>query len=101
MLRYHLGLRVPRERERCWIRIGGERRTWTEGESLVFDDSFNHEVHNDTDEYRAILFVDFLRPLHFPVGLLNRGLIGALRFAPGLRRSKAWHETWETEFHDG
>ncbi len=66
VLRYHLGLIVPREAERCRIRVGEDIRHWEEGKSLIFDDTFNHEVWNDTDETRVVLFVDVLRPLPSP-----------------------------------
>jgi beta-hydroxylase len=66
VLRYHLGLIVPREREDCRIRVGSDFRHWQEGRSLLFDDTYNHEVWNDTDETRVVLFLDLIRPLPFP-----------------------------------
>jgi aspartyl/asparaginyl beta-hydroxylase (cupin superfamily) len=72
ILRCHLGLRVPRKREDCWIRIDDEICRWTEGECLVFDDTFEHEVHNDTEETRAVLFLDFDRPMDRIGTVFNR-----------------------------
>ena len=66
VLRYHLGLIVPEDAEACRIRVGEDIRHWQEGKSMVFDDTFNHEVWNDTDETRVVLFVDVLRPLPVP-----------------------------------
>ena len=66
VLRYHLGLIVPKDAESCRIRVGEDIRHWQEGKSMIFDDTFNHEVWNDTDETRVVLFVDVLRPLPFP-----------------------------------
>ena len=66
VLRYHLGLIVPRDAEACRIRVGEDIRHWEEGKSMIFDDTFNHEVWNDTDETRVVLFVDVLRPLPVP-----------------------------------
>src|SRR5262249_42500357 len=57
VLRYHLGLIVP-DPEACRIRVGNEIGHWREGESLIFDDTFEHEVWNDTDKVRVVLFVD-------------------------------------------
>jgi len=76
VLRYHLGLIVPRQREACRIRVGSDVAHWEEGRSVVFDDTYPHEVWNDTDEERVVLFVDFARPLPFPVSQLNAGVIG-------------------------
>ena len=42
-LRAHLGLVVPEGD--CEIVVGGEARRWAEGKVLLFDDSFEHEVH--------------------------------------------------------
>lgn len=75
VLRYHLGLKIPGEAGQCRIRIGDETQSWREGGSLIFDDSFEHEAWNDTNEHRVVLFVDFVRPLPFPLSVLNRILI--------------------------
>jgi len=48
---------------------------WEEGRSVVFDDTYPHEVWNDTDEERVVLFVDFARPVRFPLSVLNEAVI--------------------------
>lgn len=75
MLRYHLGLIIPGPKGSCRIRVGKDIRTWEEGKSLVFDDSHEHEVWNDSDSYRVVLFVDVLRPVIFPLSLVNRTVV--------------------------
>jgi aspartyl/asparaginyl beta-hydroxylase (cupin superfamily) len=75
MLRYHLGLIIPGKPGAVRIRVGSDVRSWEEGKSLVFDDSHEHEVWNDTDAYRVVLFVDLVRPLFFPFSLINRSII--------------------------
>lgn len=37
--------------------------SWVPGQGLVFDDSYSHSVVNRTDERRAVLFIDILRPV--------------------------------------
>jgi aspartyl/asparaginyl beta-hydroxylase (cupin superfamily) len=95
VLRYHLGLIVPEQKERCRIQVGASVRHWEEGESLVFDDSHDHEVWNDTDELRAVLFVDFVRPVPYPLSVWNRLIVGGLGWAPMARtaakNARAWH----------
>jgi beta-hydroxylase len=66
---------VPRQKEACRIRVDSEVAHWEEGRSVVFDDTYLHEVWNDTDEERVVLFVDFARPLSFPVSVLNNAVI--------------------------
>jgi aspartyl/asparaginyl beta-hydroxylase (cupin superfamily) len=58
-LRCHLGLIVP---EGSRIRIGEKMYQWREGDCLVFDDSFEHEVWNDSDRERIVLIMDFWHP---------------------------------------
>ena len=63
MVRCHLGLRVPADYRRCWIRVDQEILNWREGEWMLFDDTYEHEVRNDTNEFRAVLFLDIDRPM--------------------------------------
>jgi len=58
-LRCHLGIEVP---EGCRLRVGDKWLTWREGECLIFDDSFSHEVWNDSDRRRVVLIVDVWHP---------------------------------------
>ena len=62
---------------------------------MVFDDTFNHEVWNDTDETRVVLFVDVLRPLPFPESLINRLIIKAIGFSPFVLDAKRNQQAWE------
>jgi aspartyl/asparaginyl beta-hydroxylase (cupin superfamily) len=69
-LRYHLGLKVPTNKPPS-IRVKDQIYTWKEGESILFDDSWEHEVYNDCPDTRVIMMVDVLRPLPGPLHLLN------------------------------
>ena len=82
LLRYHLGLIIPAPSSSCRIRVAEEVRSWQEGQSLIFDDSHDHEAWNDSDQTRVILFVDFLRPLPFPLSALNRFAVGRISKMP-------------------
>jgi ornithine lipid ester-linked acyl 2-hydroxylase len=82
LLRYHLGLIIPHDYLNCGIKINGTPYNWRKGQSIVFDDSFEHEVWNNTSQYRVVLFVDFERPLPFPVKYLNRLFLWALAQSP-------------------
>ncbi len=59
-LRCHLGITVPPGD--CAIRVGDETRRWSEGRCLVFDDYFEHEAWNHTDEDRIVLIADLWHP---------------------------------------
>jgi len=51
----HLPLVVPPD---CMYRVGAERRPWQEGRAWVFDDTFEHEAINDSDQPRIVLIFD-------------------------------------------
>lgn len=55
----HLPLVVP---PGCGFRVGGETRSWVEGEAFAFDDTIEHEAWNDSDELRAVLIFDVWNP---------------------------------------
>jgi ornithine lipid ester-linked acyl 2-hydroxylase len=84
VLRYHLGLIVPKPIGSSKIRVGKDLRSWEEGKSMIFDDSHPHEVWNDCDSHRVVLFVDVERPLSFPLSLLNRAIIWVIARSPSV-----------------
>lgn len=55
----HIPLIVP---EDCAIRVGNETRAWRAGEALIFDDSFEHEAWNRSEDTRVILLFEIWRP---------------------------------------
>ena len=95
LVRCHLGLRVPAQASDCWIRVSDQRCHWHEGQCLVFDDTYEHEVHNETQEYRAVLFIDFDRPMDWLGTYLNRGILwlmqGTHYVKDPLRNLSAWN----------
>jgi aspartate beta-hydroxylase len=59
-VRCHLGIQVPEGD--CAIRVGDETRRWAQGRCLVFNDHFEHEAWNHTDEDRIVLIADLWHP---------------------------------------
>lgn len=102
--RYHLGLVVPDDNRDglCWLRVDDDRRAydkrirrviekapkyhWHEGEGVVFDDTLLHDAANESDAPRAVLFLDLIRPLPWPLHVLNRVFLRLARIDPALRR---------------
>ena len=70
-----------------------------DAQSLIFDDTFNHEVWNDTTGYRVVLFVDFARPLWFPFHQLNTAILSVGALAPFLREAGVQQKQWEKKFY--
>lgn len=61
----HLGLIVPRDGD-VRMRVHDRIVRWAEGQTLVFDDTYDHEVWNDTSGTRVVLLIQFERPLRQP-----------------------------------
>jgi aspartyl/asparaginyl beta-hydroxylase (cupin superfamily) len=70
-LRYHLGLRVPKQQPPKLI-VKGQDYHWKEGEGVLFDDSWPHSVVNRSPEMRAVLVIDVRRPLPWLPDMVNR-----------------------------
>lgn len=61
-IRVHLALSVPNDAD-IGIQVAGEERRWEEGQLLVFDDSFEHDVwHRGGTEDRIVLILDLRHP---------------------------------------
>jgi len=101
VLRLHLGVLVPEHNGNLGIRIGSERRSWSEGRVLVFDDAYEHEAWNETDKPRVVLFVDFEKPLRFPANIINRILLRLALLTPYLREGNDNLRRWERQFYSG
>jgi len=56
---FHLPLIVPPD---CALRVGGVEHRWREGEPILFDDTFEHEAWNRSDQPRLILLMDCWNP---------------------------------------
>jgi beta-hydroxylase len=80
LLTCHLGLFTPKA-GRCVMQVGDAMVKWADGKAVVFDDTYPHEVWNDSQELRVILLVQFRRPVRPP------GKWMADLFMWGIRRS--------------
>lgn len=72
VIRYHLGIFVPKEWHKCFINVNGTILHWREGMDIMFDDMYPHYVQNNTNERRVILFLDIKRDFHnYFLNMLN------------------------------
>ena len=55
----HLPLIIPPD---CALRVGGETHVWKEGHCITFDDTFEHEAWNRSDQTRVVLILDSWNP---------------------------------------
>lgn len=73
-LRYHMGIITPNNDE-CNIKIGQDKYSWRDGEDVMFDDTHFHEVTNNTNSVRIILFLDIERPQMGPMKFISKKMI--------------------------
>ena len=60
-IRYQLGVIIPKETEKCYLCVNGEKYNWKEGEDVMFDDTFAHKVYNETEDIRVVVYMDIER----------------------------------------
>lgn len=70
--RYHLGIKVPKNRGKCGLTVNGEYQAWEEGQSFMFDDSLTHCAENYSDDNRIVLIIDVERKLQPLLEWLNK-----------------------------
>lgn len=64
VVRFYLGLSVPRRADgspAAVLKIDGEEYRIGDGEWLLWDDTYPHEVQNDSDQVRSVLLLDVWR----------------------------------------
>ena len=100
LLRGHLAVRVPKEREKCFLRVDDKVCHWEEGKLLVFDDSYRHEVQNNTNEERIVLLLHFDRPMNRLGIFTNAVLMSVIRKTPFVKKAIREHNQWEDKFRE-
>jgi aspartyl/asparaginyl beta-hydroxylase (cupin superfamily) len=84
----HLGLVVPRDGD-VRMRVRDRVVRWAEGETLVFDDTYRHEVWNETEGARVVLLIQAERPMRQPGRWLARLFLGFVRRAAFVQDARA------------
>lgn len=95
ILTAHLGLIVPEPREQCRMTVEQETLLWEEGRTLVFDDTFHHEVWNDTNGLRAVLLIQFRRPVGLMGKLAGEAFLFGVRHSHFVQDARAQIGSWE------
>jgi aspartyl/asparaginyl beta-hydroxylase (cupin superfamily) len=98
IVRAHLGLIIPKDAEKCRLRVGDTINVWHPGKIFVFDDTYEHEVWNDTEEERVILLFDFNRPMRFWGRFLNDVFVRLMKFTAFYQEPKKNMVAFEDRF---
>jgi aspartate beta-hydroxylase len=85
ILRFHLMLSMPRDGNgvpACEMNIDGVPYRLGDGESLLWDDTYPHEVWNRSDQVRIALLLDvWRRDMPFDIALLSQAILLATKTA--------------------
>ena len=98
VLRMHLGVVIPGHKD-CVLVNGGEEYHWEEGKTVLFDDTYEHIAVNTTDEIRAVLFLDIMRPLKQPWAFINWAILRLSIVFPYIWIPYFRHRKWAKNFY--
>ena len=88
IMRFHLGLVIPRQadgRPATIMMIDHQEKRITDGEGMLWDDTYPHEVMNNADEARIALLLDVWRPgMPWDMEILSRLIVRGVQ--TGMRR---------------
>jgi ornithine lipid ester-linked acyl 2-hydroxylase len=94
----HLGLFVPKEKEKCWIQVADKRLKWDEGKCILFDDTYLHEVENETESVRGILLIQIERPCRGVGKFMQRLFLDAVKHSPFVQEARRNIGQWSEAF---
>jgi beta-hydroxylase len=99
LIRAHLGLMVPEPRSQVRMQVGNETVYWEEGSCVLFDDTYRHEIWNDTDGVRVVLLIDVPRPFPPALAFANKAVLRAVRLSPFVTSAVRRLRAWERQFY--
>jgi aspartate beta-hydroxylase len=89
VLRYQLGLSVPLDalgRPAAVLALNDVEHRVGDGQQLLWDDTYPHEVWNNSDQMRLVLLLDVRRPhMPFDLRVLSRALIASVGMVARVR----------------
>lgn len=78
VLRLQIGIDIQ-EPEKCYLRVEDKKMYLKNKELFIFDDTFEHELVNNSEHHRTVLIIDYYKPLPFFYDKLNRIQIKKMR----------------------
>jgi beta-hydroxylase len=92
LLTCHLGLMIP---EGCRMQLADSTIHWREGECIVWDDTYRHEVWHEGATPRIILLVQVKRPLRAPGKQVADLFLAGIRRSPFVQEGKRNMAAWD------
>ena len=94
----HLGLIIPGNAGDCKMRIEDQYIYWEQGKAVVFDDTCEHEVWNNSSEVRVVLLIDIMRPYKGIFSRINKMVVNLIGNSSYVREAMRNHQQWERSF---
>ena len=88
LLTVHLGISVPEPKSGCRMNLDGSLIEWEAGRAIVFDDTYYHEVWNDTAMTRVVLLLHVKRPARLPGRLIGAFFLKCVRCSSYVQSSR-------------
>lgn len=99
LIRSHLGLIIPGKKGDCLMRIDNQKILWGEGKAVVFDDTYEHEVWNNSNQVRVVLLIDIIRPFKTPLAAINKGIINIISKSLFVKNAQKNYQEWEDKYY--
>jgi beta-hydroxylase len=74
-----------------YIKVGNHTHFWKDEKLFIFDDTLQHQSCNESDGVRYCMFVDILRPTHFP--RLTSAILSGVRLIIA-RFNSVFYKNW-------
>ncbi len=69
----------------CWIKVNHKKQYFSNNKTIYFDETFEHEVRNESNEIRAVLYLDLYRKFPFPLNIFNNILFFLFSRSPYIK----------------
>jgi beta-hydroxylase len=99
IVRTHLGLIIPENNGECRMRVANETIVWQNGKAVFFDDTYTHEVWNNTDGLRIVLLIDTVRPYKKIGAKINNTIINGITNSVYVKQAFKKNEDWEKAYY--
>lgn len=81
------------------MRIDNQKILWEEGKAVVFDDTYEHEVWNNSNQVRVVLLIDIIRPFKTPLAAINKGIINIISKSFFVKYAQKNYQEWEDKYY--
>ncbi len=82
------------------MRVGKETVHWQNGKAVYFDDTYIHEVWNNSDGIRVVLLIDTERPYSKFATKINKAIIKSITESVYVKNALQKNEDWEKVYYN-